>query len=295
MAGLPYLGLAASTVALSGALGALAMGRPHPEAYARPKRLSDPPDPSGCRTFAGQGPRLLDKDYDYHLLKDVDHHHNADPSRERCIAQRPECRFRTWRSTAGVAAAKKKRAVKLVGLSAIMLLAGGMMVVPPAREAIGGSASGLLKSLQERFAGSVPMAKPDPVRGVRVFTVANANTVLERSFTGTVAARYETAIGFRVGGKILKRALRSVRRSALAILSSFWIRRIYRSAVSAAEATLLGAQAQAAQAVADERRQAQLLTQGWTTQAAYDRAKARRPDGAEPGTRRQRQARSSQK
>lgn len=169
---------------------------------------------------------------------------------------------------------KKTRAVKLAGLSAVLLLSGGMMFLPSVREALGADATGILRGLQERFAGSAPMAKPDPVRGVRVFIVAQANTALERSFTGTVAARYETAIGFRVGGKILRRAVevgQTVRAGdALFVLDPA----DYRSAVSAAEATLLGAQAQAMQAAADERRQAQLLAQGWTTQAVYDRARA---------------------
>ncbi len=144
---------------------------------------------------------------------------------------------------------KKRRAVRFAGLSAVAIIAGGAMFVPSVRDAVGVSTSGALHGLRERFAGSTPMAKPDPVRGVRVFTVAEAKTGMDRSFTGTIAARYETAIGFRVGGKILRRSIevgQFVRAGdPLFILDPA----DYRSAVSASEATLLGAQAQAAQAL----------------------------------------------
>lgn len=169
---------------------------------------------------------------------------------------------------------KKKHAVRFASLSAAVIIGGGIMFLPAARETIGVSVSGPLRGLQDRLGGSAPMTKPNPVRGVRVFTVVEAKTRVDRSFTGTIAARYETAIGFRVGGKILRRAVevgQLVRAGdPLFILDPA----DYRSAVSAAEATLLGAQAQADQAAADERRQAQLLTRGWTTQANYDRFKA---------------------
>ncbi len=169
---------------------------------------------------------------------------------------------------------KKKRSLGRVASMALVVLAGGAVLVPAARDAMGAAAAGVLQTAQERFAGSPAMAKPDPVRGVRVFTVAEANTGIDRSFTGTIAARYETAIGFRVGGKVLNRVVEVGQRVRAGDTLFVLDPADYRSAVSAAEATLFAAQAQATQAAADERRQAQLLSQGWTTQAAYDRFKA---------------------
>ena len=170
-------------------------------------------------------------------------------------------------------APRRGRRVLLVTLL-LALSSAAALSVPSLRSTFLGTASAGLETAKERFAGDPVMAKPDPVRGVRVVAVSTAPTNLARSFTGTVAARYETAIGFRVGGKILRRDI-EVGQAVRAGDPLFALDTAdYRAAVSAAEATHLGAQAQATQATADERRQSQLLTQGWTTQAAYDRFKA---------------------
>ncbi|MCQ4161373.1 efflux RND transporter periplasmic adaptor subunit [Roseomonas sp. GC11] len=153
-------------------------------------------------------------------------------------------------------------------------LAGGLLAIPASRAALLGPATAALGTIRDRFAGDPAMEKPDPVRGVRVVAVAEAPARLEKSFTGTVAARYETALGFRVGGKILRRAVelgQSVQAGELLFLLD---PADYRAALAAAGATLAAAQAQAVQTAAEERRQAQLLAQGWASQAAYERARA---------------------
>lgn len=140
--------------------------------------------------------------------------------------------------------------------------AGTFLGLPAARSALLGSAA------------PATATAADPVRAVQVITVGRARTVIERSVTGSVVARYETPIGFRVGGKILSRAV-EVGQFVRAGDPLFTLDPSdYRAAVAAAEATLLATRAQALQTAADERRHAQLVTQGWTARSAYDRYKA---------------------
>ena len=179
----------------------------------------------------------------------------------------------TIKPSSPVKAPRRGRRVLLVA-SILALSSAAAVAVPSVRSTLVGAASASLLAAQERFAGDPIMAKPDPVRGVRVMAVAEAATRQQRSFTGVVTARYETAIGFRVGGKILGRTVEVGQAVRTGDLLFSLDPADYRAAVSAAEATLAAAQAQAVQAAADDRRQAQLLTQGWTTQAAYDRFKA---------------------
>jgi membrane fusion protein, multidrug efflux system len=148
----------------------------------------------------------------------------------------------------------------------------------PALAAFGASASEtggtVIRSLQERLAGHPAMERPDPVRNVRAITVRLSTPSELRSFTGFVAARYETPLAFRVSGKIVER----IAEVGQAVSAGDALMRLdpadYRAALAAAEANLAAAKAQARQAMADERRQSQLLQQGWTTQAAYDRVLA---------------------
>ncbi|MCW2241216.1 efflux RND transporter periplasmic adaptor subunit [Azospirillum canadense] len=168
---------------------------------------------------------------------------------------------------------RRRRTIVVSSLAATVAV-GAILSVSTACSALLSPAAAVVETVRDRFAGDPVMAKPDPVRGVRVIAVAEAGTTLERNFTGTVAARYETAIGFRVAGKILSRAV-DVGQAVRAGDLLFGLDPAdYRAAVSAAKATLAAAQAQAVQTAADERRQARLLTQGWATQAAYDRYKA---------------------
>ncbi len=174
----------------------------------------------------------------------------------------------------GRAPHKAPGVLTVVVLSLAATAAAGSLSVPSLRSTLFSAASAAVDAAKERLAGDPVMAKPDPVRGVRVLAVSPAPASLAKSFTGTVAARYETAIGFRVGGKILKREV-DVGQAVHAGDVLFALDPAdYRAAVSAADAALLAAQAQATQAAADDRRQSQLLAQGWTTQAAYDRFKA---------------------
>jgi RND family efflux transporter MFP subunit len=144
--------------------------------------------------------------------------------------------------------------------------------------ALGG---GAIKSAASRFAGDAAAAKPDAVRGVRVMTVKLAEQRSEKRFTGVVAARYETQVGFRVAGKIAARQVevgQSVRRGdTLMTLDAA----DYQAALRAADANQASALAQKVQADAELLRQRQLLGQGWTTRATFDRIVASASSAAE--------------
>lgn len=156
-----------------------------------------------------------------------------------------------------------------IGSTAVALAL--ILAVPAARARVAGPLDDIVRSARERFAGDPAMERPDPVRGVRVMAVTSTRTHEERRFTGVVVARYETPVGFRIGGKIVARSV-EVGQAVKAGDPLFALDPAdLRAALAAAEATRAAATAQEAQAAAEERRQARLLEQGWTTQAAYDR------------------------
>ena len=48
-------------------------------------------------------------------------------------------------------------------------------------------------------------ALPEPIRAVKLLTVGEGKIEAAQEFTGDVRARVESRLGFRVGGKIIKR------------------------------------------------------------------------------------------
>ena len=54
---------------------------------------------------------------------------------------------------------------------------------------------------------SKPAPAPDPVRAVRTVTVANTSAGGTHEYAAEVRARTESRLGFRVGGKIVRRAV----------------------------------------------------------------------------------------
>lgn len=96
----------------------------------------------------------------------------------------------------------------------------------------------------------------------------------ERTFVGIVRPRIETDVGFRVGGKVLRRlvqvgdVVRQGQPLAELDTADFIIQR------EQAEAEVRAAGSAAAQAAAEERRLADLRSRGWTPDASYDRQKA---------------------
>jgi len=108
---------------------------------------------------------------------------------------------------------------------------------------------------------------------VRVATVQDA-AILSRSFTGTVAARVQSDLGFRVSGKLLERLVdtgQTVKRGQP-------LMRIdpvdLRLAAHAQEEAVIAARAQMQQTVEDEVRYRNLLGTGAISASSYDQAKA---------------------
>ena len=108
---------------------------------------------------------------------------------------------------------------------------------------------------------------------VRTVLVAPASTGGAR-FTGVVHARYESALGFRVSGKILERLVdpgdRVRKGQALLRLDATDFALALKTAHQAVEA----ARATAMQAASDEQRRRALVGKGWVTPQAYEQNKA---------------------
>ena len=92
-------------------------------------------------------------------------------------------------------------------------------------------------------------------------------------YTGTIRARTESNLGFRVGGKILERLVdpgdHVTRGQPLMRLD----RTDYSLALNAARASVEAARAQMIKARADEERSRKLVADGWTSKQTYDQNK----------------------
>lgn len=95
-----------------------------------------------------------------------------------------------------------------------------------------------------------------------------------REFVATIRPRVESDQGFRVAGKVVKRFVEVGQRvkagDPLAVLDE----QDLRLQKEQADADFAAARMTQTQALADERRAAQLRAKGWTAQAALDRARA---------------------
>ncbi len=97
---------------------------------------------------------------------------------------------------------------------------------------------------------------------------------LERAFTGLIAARVQSNLGFRVPGKIVERLV-DVGEQVTAGQPLMRIDEIdLRLALAAKQHAATSARAVAVQARADEKRYADLVAKGWATRQRYEQAKA---------------------
>jgi RND family efflux transporter MFP subunit len=114
--------------------------------------------------------------------------------------------------------------------------------------------------------------KPAPIRPVRAIAAEPLDAGDALSQTGEIQARYETDLGFRVGGQILARPvdIGSVIKTGdlLARLDDQTARNQLRSA----QAALAAIEAELTRARAEETRQMALLKDGFTTKQRYDTA-----------------------
>ena len=113
--------------------------------------------------------------------------------------------------------------------------------------------------------------EPDPL--VRIVPVAPAAPE-ETAFTGTVAARVQSNLGFRVGGKIIERLVDT----GQVIQAGTPLYRIdptdYDHAIAAQLGNVAAAKARFIQATADEKRYRNLLPTRAVSASDYDAAKA---------------------
>jgi RND family efflux transporter MFP subunit len=117
-------------------------------------------------------------------------------------------------------------------------------------------------------------APPPPLRPVLVQDVKFEPRLAPRTFVGTVRARTETDLGFRIAGKIAQRHVQVGDRvrsgQALATLDASDA----QLQVEQAQAEVAAATASLSQAEAEDRRLTTLRGEGWSTASAFDRQKA---------------------
>jgi RND family efflux transporter MFP subunit len=114
-------------------------------------------------------------------------------------------------------------------------------------------------------------AAPQPVRAASVTFSAATDT---RSYTGTIEPRYESDLGFRVSGKIVKRLVNIGDEVTPGMTLARLDSTDYRLSLESAEAEVKATQSRLKQAEADERRNAALNEKGWVSNASYDQKKA---------------------
>jgi RND family efflux transporter MFP subunit len=123
---------------------------------------------------------------------------------------------------------------------------------------------------QEASAARDPRQDPPMVSLVTAARVSGS----ERGFTGTIGARVESNLGFRVAGKIVERLVNVGEQ----VNAGQPLMRIdetdLRLALTAKRNAVAAARATVVQTDADERRYANLVNDGWTSRQRYEQAKA---------------------
>ncbi|MDR6293779.1 RND family efflux transporter MFP subunit [Inquilinus ginsengisoli] len=121
-----------------------------------------------------------------------------------------------------------------------------------------------------------PEAQADPRQAARIVQTVTVEAAAEqrRSFTGVIAARVQSNLGFRVPGKIVERLVDT----GAVVKAGQPLMRIDRTdldlAITTRERAVASAEAVQKQAAADEVRYRKLRKAGWSTQQRYEQAKA---------------------
>ena len=110
-----------------------------------------------------------------------------------------------------------------------------------------------------------------PVRSVKVLTVGQSDMEMEFEFSGEVRARVETALGFRVNGKLLQRPAEIGQRVKAGQLLAELDPMDYKLAAVASSAQLASAQTNRDLAAADLKRYQGLFDQGFISSAELER------------------------
>jgi len=131
-----------------------------------------------------------------------------------------------------------------------------------------------LVTLSMRTKAASPVSDPRQDPPIVRLTTATRVAESERRFTGVIAARVQSNLGFRVTGKIVERLVNV----GEPVKAGQPLMRIddtdLRLALTAKRNAVAAARASAVQLEADERRYAGLLTKEWVSRQRYDQAKA---------------------
>src|SRR5215216_1424595 len=138
--------------------------------------------------------------------------------------------------------------------------------------AVSGAAALAAVSMHTQGASAVS----DPREEAPIISLVAATQVAgpERRFTGVIAARVQSNLGFRVAGKIVERFVNVGQQ----VKAGQPLMRIdetdLRLALTAKRNAVAAARASVVQLGADERRYASLLNEGWVSRQRYEQAKA---------------------
>lgn len=121
---------------------------------------------------------------------------------------------------------------------------------------------------------SKPAPTEEPLRAVKLVTVAGTGLETGAEYAGEVRARVESRLGFRVPGKLTRRAVEVGQRVARGQLLAQLDPQDYRLAADAARAQVAAAQTQRDLAAADARRYRELRDQNFISGAELERREA---------------------
>ena len=112
---------------------------------------------------------------------------------------------------------------------------------------------------------------PEPIRAVKVMTVGSAPVLSQYEFSGEVKAQVESRLGFRVGGKIIRRQAELGQRVKAGEVLAEIDPQDYRLAADAARAQVAAAKTNRDLAVADFKRYQELKNQNFISGAELER------------------------
>jgi RND family efflux transporter MFP subunit len=114
----------------------------------------------------------------------------------------------------------------------------------------------------------------EPLRSVKLIAVAGSDLTADGTFSAEVRARVESRLGFRVGGKLVQRAVEPGQRVAAGQLLAVLDAQDFELAASAAQAQVSAAQSQRDLALADFKRFEALKAQNFISGAELERREA---------------------
>ena len=120
-----------------------------------------------------------------------------------------------------------------------------------------------------------PAPPPASATLVRALAVQVSTLDHTAALTGTVQARHESNLGFRVGGKVTERLVEVGQTVSAGDLLARLDSQDQQNSVQSAESDVAAAQAFVEQSRTQEERQRTLLAQGFTTRVQYDNAQRR--------------------